>query len=416
MKYLTRLFLLILLTAQSVCLAIDMPERRKPQHETTPGYAVFPFPYSLPGIGSGISLVGGATNIANSYTDVYGLVLGGQVQGAALGVDDLHLIKRRLILELGASAIDKATITNYGKRGMNSSKDDYNLIEISKIQSIGSRLTASFMQRRIEAYFAYYLFWSRLDRIRNSDGDVILEVDNPQTEKGDQKIVGIRFDFTDDYQDPRRGIRFDISGWYNPPEDSGSEYVLIDFNTTLYVPMATRSTWVFNYFQSDALIINKGETDRQKLIDKLGIDCSSIADANDRELCDQLIDNNLAANKYGTASSLGGFSRLRSYSQSRYSGAHTRFLGTEFRWNITDEFTPFNIYLIKDVRTAMQMAFFYEIGTISDLPSEVGDHFRSSYGAGFRVVTASGAVFRGDLAFGKEGFQPNVFIGYPWEL
>lgn len=37
-------------------------------------------------------------------------------------------------------------------------------------------------------------------------------------------------------------------------------------------------------------------------------------------------------------------------------------------------------------------------------------------GAGLRVVTASGVVFRGDVATGEEGVQYNLFIGYPWEL
>jgi hypothetical protein len=41
---------------------------------------------------------------------------------------------------------------------------------------------------------------------------------------------------------------------------------------------------------------------------------------------------------------------------------------------------------------------------------------RDSYGAGFRVVTGSGVVFRGDLARGEEGVNVAVFIGYPWEL
>jgi hypothetical protein len=33
-----------------------------------------------------------------------------------------------------------------------------------------------------------------------------------------------------------------------------------------------------------------------------------------------------------------------------------------------------------------------------------------------RIVTASGLVFRGDVAYGREGFNLAVFIGYPWEL
>ena len=35
---------------------------------------------------------------------------------------------------------------------------------------------------------------------------------------------------------------------------------------------------------------------------------------------------------------------------------------------------------------------------------------------GLRMVTASGVVFRADVATGSEGVSPSIFIGYPWEL
>jgi hypothetical protein len=71
---------------------------------------------------------------------------------------------------------------------------------------------------------------------------------------------------------------------------------------------------------------------------------------------------------------------------------------------------------MKDVRTAVQVSLFYEAGSTADIRSELGDIWRDSYGLGLRVVTASGVVFRGDMAFGREGFEPEIFIGYPWEI
>ena len=354
--------------------------------------------------------------MANSHMDIYGLVFSGDVTGAAIGIDDVHLISKRLILEVGASSISKASITNYSQRGMDTDKDDFTLMEISDTGSLGTRLTATFFDRRFEIYAAYYQLWFRLERILDNNGDLILEVEERSTESGDQKILGTRFDFTDDYHDPRSGLRLDISGWYNPKEGIGPEYLLLDFNTTAYIPMGKRSTWLLNYFHSDATVYKEGETDRTVVADEMGLDCDTIIDADDKKRCNELIDTVVDGNRYGTASSLGGFSRLRSYSQGRYSGAHTRFWGTEFRWNLTDEFTPFNLYLIRDIRTAVQVSFFYEIGTIADKSSELYNITRSSYGLGLRVITASGAVFRGDFAYGEEGFQPNIFIGYPWEL
>ena len=396
--------------------AFEIPDRRKPQFESEPGFALLPFPYSLPGIGSGISLASGFTNIKDTYVDAYGLLLAGDIQGAALGIDDIHLLPKRLILELGASSIDKASITSYNQRGMRSEKDDFSLIELSNIASIGSRLTVTFFDRRFELYGAYYKFWSQLNRIRDNDGDIIIDVDDPSIESGEQRILGMLIDLTDDYHDPRAGFRFDISGWYNAKTKDGPEYLLLDLSATTYFPMGKRSTWLFNVFKSDATLFSKGETDRAIVADQMGLDCSTVTDPKAQAQCNKHIDTVVDGNKYGTASSLGGFSRLRSYSQGRYGGAHTLFFGTELRWNLTDEFTPFNIYVIKDVRTAIQIAFFYEIGSVSEKESEIGDVTRSTYGTGVRIVTASGAVFRGDFAFGEEGFQPNVFIGYPWEF
>jgi len=148
------------------------------------------------------------------------------------------------------------------------------------------------------------------------------------------------------------------------------------------------------------------------------LDCSTVTDPEQRQFCNEVIDNMVANNKYGTATSLGGFSRLRGYPQGRFKGAHTLFYGTELRWNLTDERTPFNIFVMKDVRTSVQVSLFYETGATSDVRSDISErkNMRDSFGFGLRVVTASGIVFRGDIGFGKEGVAPEIFIGYPWEI
>jgi hypothetical protein len=177
----------------------------------------------------------------------------------------------------------------------------------------------------------------------------------------------------------------------------------MDYNATAFIPMGKRSTWAFNYFRSDAYVMRTGERDRAKIDEELGLDCGTIVDPVEQKKCNQFIDNTIAANTYGTVGSLGGTSRLRSYSHDRYSGSHSLFYGTEFRWNITEESTPFNIVIMKDIRTALQLACFYETGSIVDKLEELGSIMRSSYGAGFRIVTASGLVFRADVANGRKG-------------
>jgi hypothetical protein len=188
----------------------------------------------------------------------------------------------------------------------------------------------------------------------------------------------------------------------------------MEYNATVYVPLGKRSTWAFNYFRSDAHVLRQGETSLAAIEEDQGLDCSSLT-GTDKEDCDRIVRNIRDANTYGTATGLGGTSRLRSYPNDRYTGAHTLFYGTEVRWTLTEEAHPFDIFIAKDVRTVLQVAAFYELGSVADLREELGDVFRSSYGAGFRMVTASGLVLRADVASGREGIETTVILGYPWE-
>jgi hypothetical protein len=389
------------------------PDRRKDQFSTDFGYALFPYPYSLPGIGTGLGLVGGAMNIGGTHTDAYGMIFGGDITGVALGVGDVHIIPKTLIVDTGVSSLSAATIQSYSKRGMNTNKNDFSNIELGDMTYYGSRLTATFIERRFELYGAYYQGRSQVKSIRDKDGNVIIETQSAQVSRGHVSIIGTRVDLTDDYADPRRGVRMDISRFLTPTSDSGPDFYIQDMSVTGYVPLGRRSTWAFNYFQSDAHVLRTGETNTVTLANNLGLDCTT---ATDSAACNAFLQNTADGNKYGTASSLGGFSRLRSYPNGRYEGAHTRFYGTEIRWNLTDESTPYDIFIMKDIRTAWQIALYYEIGSTADIRSQVGDIWRSSTGIGLRMVTASGVVFRADVATGREGVSPSIFIGYPWEL
>jgi len=393
-----------------------LPERRKEQFQSSYGYALFPYPYILPGIGKGVGLVGGAMNIANTYTDAYGIMFGGEVEGIAGGVGDIHIIPRTLILEIGGSALSKASIESFSERGMNTSKDDYRLLEIDDSEYFGGRLTATFFARRFELYGAWWGGASKLHSIRDKDGNVIVETQGAPRVWSHTTVLGTRVDLTDDYGDPRRGARLDIGRYSTPPSDSGPDYSVMDYNLSAYFPIGKRSTWAFNLLRSDAVVTHKGETDPAKLQNQQGINCSDPAlTAQEQKFCTEVVNNMVANNTYGTATSLGGFSRLRAYSQGRYRGAHTQFYGSELRWNVTDESTPFDIFVMKDIRTAIQLAAFYELGSTADLQRDVGKTWRESFGIGIRMVTVSGVVFRADLASGHDGVAPEIFIGYPWE-
>jgi hypothetical protein len=391
-------------------------DRRKDQFQQSPAYALFPYPYSLPGIGKGIGLVGAVSNTLDTHTDVYGIIFTGEVRGASLGVADIHIIPKTLILDTGFSSVSAVTVQSYSQRGMQTDKHDYRLIELGNLEYYGGRMTATFLDRRVEFFGAMYEGGGKLKSIRDQDGNVIIEAQNASRERSRTMLLGTRLDMTDDYSDPRKGVRLEITQTLTPPRNSGPDFYVMDYSTTGYLPLGRRSTWAFNYLRSNAVVKRQGETDRATLENTMDLQCNTLTDPEEQKFCNEVIDNTIANNTYGTASSLGGFSRLRGYSQSRYKGAHTVFYGTEIRWNLTDERTPFDIFIMKDVRTSVQVALFYEAGSSTDVRSELGDIMRDSYGFGLRVITASGVVLRGDIGFGREGISPAIFIGYPWEL
>lgn len=407
---------LVLLIAASSAAAGRLPDRRRAQFLKEPGYAVFPYFYTLPGIGLGYGVLGAVTNVGGSYTDIAATAFTGDADGQALGINSIHLLDRRLILDIGGARLSRTTLQSYARRGMSSGKNDYSLADFRDSYFAGGRLTATFMERRLEGYVGYYGGTAKLDALRERDGSVIALSGKSPRYDFTVAIAGARFDATDDYIDPRRGLRLEPSVWRTPRQGNGPDFYFTDFNATAYLPVGPRSTWAFNYFRSDTHVLNRGQTDPDALGRDLGLDCAAVADEAKRAECRRYLDSLAAENANGTATSLGGYRRLRSYPEHRYRGAHIEFLGTELRWNLTDEVKPFDIYIMKDIRTAVQVAFFYEAGSVADTYGGVWDVVRQSYGAGLRIVTASGLVYRLDLATGDEGPQPSVFFQYPWEL
>ncbi len=393
-----------------------LPERRRNQFQNDQGYYVFPMPFNIPGVGGGVGLLGIAMNMGGTYADLFGVLLTGELQGEVVGVTDIHIIPKTLILDLNAINFNKASVTNYEKRGMETDKHDFSYLQFSDYGFAGARLTATFFDRMFEVYGGGYKIRGELDKILDPSGNTIVEIQNPPTWRSSVYALGARGDMTDDYADPRRGLRLDASRWWSPPfSSSDPSFYRMEYSTTAYFPLGRHSTWAFNYFRSDAHVTRKGETDPALVEQHQGLNCSTITDPKQKADCDEVIANIIAANTYGTATGLGGTSRLRSYPNGRFNGAHTVAYGTEVRWTLTEEAHPFDIFVAKDVRTGLQVAAFYELGSVADRREDLGDVYRASYGAGFRMVTASGLVFRGDVALGREGFETTIIVGYPWE-
>jgi len=405
------------LVLTTVCSDVDALERRRDQFTKEPAYYIIPMPYSLPGIGKGVVVGGAYNNIADTHSDVIGFIIGGDLTGVGVLSLDNHIIPKRLILDVYAQHLSKAAIRNYNSHGMSSSADDYSILNLKDNDYYAARLTGTWWERKLELYGAALYGRSHLDAIHDKDGNLIQSTSNATANSSTLYTLGLRVDWTDDYVDPRRGIRYQLSRWWaNNNNSQSADYYQIEHNLTAYVPVGKRSTWVFNYFQADAHVTRMGETDFATVEAQQGLNCSDPALTSEQQLqCQQVVNNIIATNTYGSVGSLGGWSRLRAYPDGRYQGAHALFLGTEFRWNLTEEFTPFDIWIARDIRTTIQLAAFYERGTIEDTKAKLGDIWRDSYGIGARIVTASGLVIRGDIARGHEGTEVSLIIGYPWE-
>ncbi len=391
------------------------PHRRRSQYPHEPAWVAAPYIYDLPGIGRGFGFLGAVANVGGTYTDLLAASFMGEVNGGAVGINSVHIVPRHLILDMGGVRLSRLTFKSFAKRGMDTGKDDYTLAEFGTSSFGGSRLTATFNDRRYEFFVGYYGGSIKLDSLRDRDGNVILNAEDAPRAHPGSVVLGTRFDITDDYLDPRRGLLIEPSAWRATPTSHGPDYYFLDTSITGYIPAGKRNTWAFNFLRSDAHMLRQGETDRAVLAGDEGLDCGSLSDPSERNQCEEYLDAIIMENKFGTASNLGGASRLRSYAEGRYKGAHTEFFGAEFRWNLTDEVRPFNIYVMKDIRTTVQVAFFYEIGTVAENRGELWHMTRSSYGTGLRVVTASGVVYRIDIAAGQEGVTPNIFFQYPWQ-
>lgn len=412
-----KLFPLVVLftLAPQTLFALEIPERRKDQFGKDFAYYLYPIAGEVPGLGSAAGAGGSVLNIAETDTDVTGYYIDGDFKASGLAFIDLQLIPKRFVLDLGYNNYQVAPIQY--KRGLNSDNDDYIQPKAEGGYFIG-QLTWSLSERRYEMFLRALDGKERLDDVLDADGNAFEGIDKDWYYHTSVSIGG-SIDLTDDRLDPRKGVRLELNVKLPQNESSEStEYLVTDFNSTFYWPTRKWDTLVFNLFGSHAFVTREGETDYDTVRANNGLNCSPIPGP-DRDACLKTeasqISQIVAHRKYGTATSLGGTQRLRSFTNYRYYASKVLFYGVEYRWNLTDEVTPFNIYIAKGIRTGVQLAVFAERGSVSDGYRDLIDKGRNSYGVGFRVVL-SGVVIRFDAATGDEGFQTQLFITYPWSM
>jgi len=387
-------------------------ERRRDQFPDLPGYVLFPVPYQIPGVGSGLIWAGYVANAFSMPLDAYGMAVTGDAEGRGVGIFDFHLLPKMLILEYSASNFDRIGLQVYA-RGMDSGAEDFLYLIVGNARYSSRRVILTFWERRIELFHQAASYGAQLNTVLDENEMLLAEpkVRNMLTD-GRDTLSGIQLDFTDDYNDPRQGWRFvSLKNQHEATLVGGSDYNNIDFSLTGYLPLGHSSVFAMNAFRSDAQISSQGETNRNRLRELLHFQCDNAqCRAKERIMLDSLIQEN----RFGRATSLGGISRLRGYPSMRFAGAHTAFLGAELRWNLTDEFTPFDYGFAKDVRTGIQVALFHELGSVAEWASDLGRDTKASSGLGFRLVAGSGLVYRIDFGVADEGGNTTALVTYPW--
>lgn len=399
----------------SICIAAVI-ERRKDQFGRDFGYYLYPIAGELPGLGRAAGLGASVLNMNNSDSDFTGYYVRGDFIATGAALLDYHPIPQRLILDVGYNDYMVAPIAY--NRGIDSDPEDVIHPKVEGKYLLG-QMTLTFDQRRYEMFLRTLSGENRLLGVLDKTGQTFEGIDT-SWKTGNSISLGGSIDQTDDRLDPRSGIRFEFASRLpNNNRPDSSEYFVNDYNLTRYFPMSKWDTLVLNLFHSRAYITHEGPTDYTLLQERHGLNCNQYPAGASRDTClaaeARFLTETIANNRYGTATALGGTQRLRSYDSGRFYAGQTLSYGAEYRWNLTDERTPFNIYVAKGIRTGIQLAAFLERGMVSDSFDDLLKDGRSSYGIGARLVL-SGVVIRLDLAQGNEGMKSQLFITYPWSM
>ncbi len=396
-----------------ITVNVSALDRRKDQVKGDFSYYAYPISTTIPGLGTAVGFGFSVLNSFESNTDFTGFYLQGDFDASGYVMMDIHLIDERLVFDIGR--YDYRVASKAYDRGIDSDSEDYIFVEAEGDNFIG-QLTLTFEERMLEIYYRYGTGRNRFISLLDKEGEKFVST-NTDWNNAEQISYGGILDWTDDRLDPRKGIRLEaVRSTPQYENNTNSKFYVDERNLSAYIPFGI-STLALNYYQSDAVVYDKATTDRDEIKASLGIVCNPASPEYTGCLAalEKNVDGIVAKNTHGSATSLGGTQRLRSYPGGRFSAGHSVFWGAESRWNLNDVNTPFDFYIAKGVHTGFQLAAFAEQGSVNDDPAKLFDDVKTSVGIGFRILL-SGVVFRLDWATGDEGSQAQMFINYSWGL
>ncbi|MEZ7975381.1 MAG: BamA/TamA family outer membrane protein, partial [SAR324 cluster bacterium] len=364
-----------------------------------------------PGLGTGLLFVGNFGNILDTTTDIAAIGGIGDAEFIFTFLDELFLAPDLLYLQYLRAHGFKFALQQYSSRGMNTSKNDFKYGIGNSWDLNAPTLKLTFMDRMLEIGLGINKQSGTFQKFVNPDesdptkqGETVAIFDPGLEINIANKIeFSTRIDFTDDYKDPRRGIRNSLFiDRQTAKTSSEPSFDVVTNDLQIYIPVLEKSTIVFDLQISDAYVTKKGETNLEVLRIKNGGN-------------ENLTNAELASNTNGTSLSLGGGDRLRSFPEGRFQGAHTIYYAAEFRWNYSSSGgEKLDLFFIQDLVEELQVALFFEQGSVSEAKSELGKTVKTSVGSGFRFLSGSGNLYRADFATGNEGPAFSVIIQYPW--
>ncbi|MEC8940555.1 MAG: hypothetical protein VYC92_06505 [SAR324 cluster bacterium] len=417
MKLLFRrvIFVLLFLFCWSSTASAILFERRK-TFESEISWFVYPVVGSIPGVQDFYGLGGTVSGIGGSESDITAISLRGKAeyfdddfQIDILSIFDIPLFTNHLTLTWFTTKIRNAGWPE-GERGIDSDPDSMYYLLASNVDASGGEISVNVLENQLEFYYAYsdasvkpYGLVDPNGTFYNAQNAEIIE--SPRGYR-----YGLYLDDTDNRRDPRIGYRFQYEKWGQPSSRAGnSEYFQEDYNLSGYIPVLAegKGVLVLNQFFGSSTVIKKGTVDQSLYV------CNNTLKPGCQALLDELYARQVAEAENGKATSLGGTNRLRGYRTNRFYDSYTNFRGAEFRWYVHEVQEAFNYFLEKGTFAGLQLAFFYEQGTVSPDKASLWKNMRSSYGAGTRFIFNT-IIVRIDRGFGKEGGETTFFVGYPF--
>ena len=152
---------------------------------------------------------------------------------------------------------------------INPGDEQIKMTSITELQSIGiyaPTFKLTFYDRMLEIGLGLNQQKGKFDKLVSPDpddptkqGDTVVSYDPPLEQTISDKIeFSVRLDYTDDYKDPRKGIRnifyYDIQ---NSSKDSDPSFDVLTNDLQIYVPVLEKSTIVFDLQMSDAIVKKK---------------------------------------------------------------------------------------------------------------------------------------------------------------